>query len=85
MPISSGDLPYLDEVNRNLNTMLRETAEANGASYVDTYTSSLGHDMCRASGVKWIEGIFPTDLAAPVHPNGKGAQNQAAQLLAAIA
>lgn len=84
VPISSGDLPYLDAKNRALNTMLRETALANGASYADTYTPSVGHDMCRMPGVKYVEGLLPTGAAAPVHPNLAGTKTQAEQVLKAL-
>jgi hypothetical protein len=84
VPISSGDIPYLNAKTRAMNAMSATVAAAAGASYVDTYESSLGHDMCRAPGVKWVEGLFPTDIAAPVHPNLGGTTNQAKQLLAAL-
>ncbi|WP_199856744.1 hypothetical protein [Nocardia suismassiliense] len=51
---------------------------------MDTYTSSIGHDMCQAPGTKWLEGPIPTDLAAPVHPNELGAQDQARQIIATL-
>jgi lysophospholipase L1-like esterase len=84
VPISSGDIPYLDAKNRALNAMSAQVAAATGASYVDTYAASVGHDMCRAAKVKWVEGIFPNSPAAPVHPNIGGTTNQAKQLLAAL-
>ncbi|MFE0022973.1 SGNH/GDSL hydrolase family protein [Amycolatopsis sp. NPDC059021] len=84
VPISSGDIPYLNTVSRAFNAMSEKVATTHGASYVDTYTTSIGHDMCRAPGVKWVEGIFPTDAAAPVHPNLGGTTNQAKQILAAL-
>ncbi|WP_020669936.1 SGNH/GDSL hydrolase family protein [Amycolatopsis nigrescens] len=81
VPISDGDAPYLRDVTKLLNTVLAEQAAAHDASFVDTYRSSVGHDMCKAPGVKWVEGIFPSAPAAPVHPNAAGARNQAAQVL----
>lgn len=84
VPISSGDIPFLNAKTRAMNAMSAAVAAATGASYVDTYASSVGHDMCRAPGVKWVEGLIPTDVAAPVHPNLGGTTNQAARILAAL-
>jgi lysophospholipase L1-like esterase len=48
VPISWGDVPYLRSVEVNLNAMLASTAAASGASYVDTYTATIGHDACKS-------------------------------------
>ncbi|ASF07154.1 SGNH/GDSL hydrolase family protein [Nocardia brasiliensis] len=84
VPISDGDVPFLREGAKLLNRVLAEQAAKHGATYVDTYTGSIGHDMCQAPGTKWLEGPVPTDLAAPVHPNALGAQNQARQVIATL-
>ncbi|WP_158882091.1 SGNH/GDSL hydrolase family protein [Amycolatopsis anabasis] len=84
VPISDGDAPYLRDANKLLNTVLAEQAKAHGAKFVDTYRSSIGHDMCQPPGAKWLEGLFPTSVAAPVHPNALGAENQARQVLEAL-
>jgi len=81
VPIASGDVPYLRGVEQELNAMLASEAAANGATYVNTYTASIGHDVCQAPGVKWVEGLVPTSPAAPFHPNALGEQGMAAQLL----
>jgi lysophospholipase L1-like esterase len=81
VPIASGDVPYLRGVEQELNAMLATEAAANGATYVNTYTASIGHDVCQAPGVKWVEGLVPTSPAAPFHPNALGEQGMAAQVL----
>jgi hypothetical protein len=53
--------------------------------YADTYTGSIGHDVCQPSGARWIEGLVPTAPAAPVHPNALGSRGMAGLVLAAIA
>lgn len=73
VPIVGSDIVYLRGVAKNLNAMLRARAQAAGVTYVDTATSSIGHDMCSSS--KWVEAIIPTTDAAPVHPNAKGMTN----------
>jgi lysophospholipase L1-like esterase len=85
VPISSGDLPYLRGVEHQLNDMLSRQALANRAHFVDTYTSSVGHDLCRPLGVRWIEGVIPTQPAYPIHPNELGMENDARAVLAALA
>jgi lysophospholipase L1-like esterase len=84
VPVAFGDVPYLRGVESDLNTMLASSAAANGATYVDTYTDSIGHDFCRAPGTKWVEGIVPTSPAAPVHPNALGERAMSQQVLAAL-
>lgn len=82
VPIVAGDVSYLRGVAKALNTMLQERAVANGAYYVDTATSSIGHDMCSSS--RWVEAIIPTRDAAPVHPNAAGMRNTGNVVAAAI-
>ena len=48
----------------------------------DTFTSSIGHDACKSSGTAWVNGIIPTSAAFPLHPNQRGEQNMANQVLA---
>lgn len=84
VPIAFRDVPYLRSVHKSLNSMLATTAAANGASYVDVYTPSIGHDACRSSGVRWTEGLIPANPAAPFHPNAAGEQGMAGTLLAAL-
>jgi lysophospholipase L1-like esterase len=80
VPISSGDVPWLDGFEKRLNAMIAQQARANGAEFVDTYTSSIGHDMCKPAGTKWVEGLVPTENASPAHPNAAGARNMADQV-----
>jgi lysophospholipase L1-like esterase len=84
VPIAYGDVPYLRGVEQALNSMLASVAAANRATFVDTYTASIGHDVCQAPGTKWVEGLIPTSPAAPFHPNRLGEQEMARQVLAAL-
>jgi hypothetical protein len=85
MPIAVGDVAWLRTVEARLNAMLAAQAQATGATYVDTYPSSVGHDVCRLPGDKWVEGFIPTAPAASVHPNALGMANTADRVLAALA
>jgi lysophospholipase L1-like esterase len=84
VPIAFGDVPYLRGVEKALNSMLAAQAAANNATFVDTYTASIGHDVCQAPGTKWVEGLIPTSPAVPFHPNRLGEQEMAQQVLAAL-
>lgn len=72
VPFTPGDIAYLDGIERELNAMLAVAAKATGAIFVDTYAQSVGHDMCRLPGVRWIEPAIPLSKAAPFHPNAAG-------------
>lgn len=83
VPYSPGDTEYLRETTKRLNDMLAAEAAIAGAEYVDTYTPTIGHDVCTAPGTKWVEGLTPTSPAAPLHPNALGMQAMAAAVVAA--
>jgi lysophospholipase L1-like esterase len=85
VPIAYGDVSYLRGVEKALNSMLASTAAANGATYVDVYTPSIGHDSCKSSGIRWTEGLFPGSSAAPFHPNATGEQGMSQAVLATLA
>ncbi len=84
VPIAYGDVAYLRQTEKELNAMLADEAAVNGATYVDTYTPTIGHDVCQPVGVKWFEGLIPTSPAAPFHPNALGEAAMAKALEAAI-
>lgn len=85
VPLAHGDVPYLRSTEQSLNAMLSQEAAANNATFVDTYTATIGHDVCQPTGTKWIEGLVPTSPAYPFHPNKLGQQAMANQVQAAIA
>jgi lysophospholipase L1-like esterase len=69
LPVSPEDLPWLRAKTKELNAMVAGAATANGASYVDIYTPSIGHDACTPPAIRWVEPLVPAGPAAPVHPN----------------
>lgn len=72
MPIGFGDVPYLRAKQKELNAMLATQAAGNGATLVDWYKASIGHDACKGSSTRWVEPVIPTNPAAPIHPNLAG-------------
>lgn len=84
MPISFTDAPYLRSTEQKLNNMLATQAAANGATLVNWYQASIGHDACKSSSVRWVEPLLPGEAAAPLHPNKAGMVGAANVLLAAV-
>ena len=82
VPLSSGDITYFNSLEQRLNSVIASAAAGNGATFVDTWTSSIGHDACKASGTAWVNGIIPNSVAYPLHPNQRGELNMANQVLA---
>jgi lysophospholipase L1-like esterase len=79
VPYSSGDVTYFNSLELKLNAVIKQAAQANGATYVDTFSSSIGHDACKGSSA-WVNGIIPTSAAFPLHPNAAGEANMAKQV-----
>jgi lysophospholipase L1-like esterase len=81
--LAAGDFPWLRDKAKQLNTTLARQAVLDGASYVDAYGPSVGHDVCRPAGIRWIE---PEDTAAAAgfHPNAAGHRSTADAVLAAL-
>jgi lysophospholipase L1-like esterase len=84
VPITDGDMAYLRGIGTRLNAMLSGAAAAAGVTFVDTYTPTIGHDFCQSAAVKDVEGLLPTSLAAPFHPNARGQAAMATAVLAAL-
>ena len=85
VPVTDGDMTYLYETFLKLNAMVARAARRGGAELVDTYTPTLGHDMCKGPTVRYAEAFGPSvnDLAfgVPAHPNSAGARAQARAVL----
>jgi lysophospholipase L1-like esterase len=84
VPITDGDIAYLRGLELQLNAMLAADAEAAGATFVDTYTPTIGHDFCQPEKIRDVEGLLPGSWALPFHPNARGQQAIAAAVLAAL-
>jgi lysophospholipase L1-like esterase len=84
MPIGFLDVPYLRSTQKSLNAMLATQAAANGATLVNWYAASIGHDACKGSSTRWVEPLVPGNSAAPIHPNKAGMVGAANALDAAV-
>jgi GDSL-like Lipase/Acylhydrolase family len=83
MPIGFLDVPYLRGTEQKLDAMLATQAAAYGATIVNWYNASIGHDACKSPSNRWVEPLVPGELAAPIHPNLAGMQGAASLLVAA--
>ncbi|WP_338932423.1 SGNH/GDSL hydrolase family protein [Streptomyces netropsis] len=77
VPIAAGDVGYLRDTEKHLNTMLKQQAAKAGVRYADTYGPTVGHDVCVPAADRWVEGASPENPAAPFHPNAKGEEAMA--------
>jgi len=84
VPLAAGDFPYLRDTEKKLNAMLAHEALLGGARYVDTYTPTIGHDMCRPDGQRWIEPLVTAPPVAPAHPNAQGEAAMSAAVVRAL-
>jgi lysophospholipase L1-like esterase len=84
MPIGFGDVPYLRSKQQQLNAMIAKQAGKAGATLVDWYAASVGHDACKDPLTRWVEPLAPVNPAAPIHPNLAGMEGAARTLVAAI-
>ncbi len=85
VPLRRDNLRYFDELLVKLDAMLAEQAADNDAEYADSYSTSIGHDVCAAPGQKWWEGAIPTSPAYPWHPNALGQRHLARSVLDVLA
>ncbi|MGW6423428.1 SGNH/GDSL hydrolase family protein [Nocardia sp. NPDC055053] len=83
MPIAKGDVPYINNIQGTLNSVVKRAADETGATFVDM-SSSVGHDSCKPIGTRWVEPAVWGLNFVPIHPNATGMQKMADQVLAAI-
>lgn len=83
VPFSDADVSWFNSLEIDLNSVLAQAAAANAATYVNTFTSSIGHDACAGSNA-WVNGLVPTSAAYPLHPNAAGEANMARQVEATL-
>ncbi|SMD25334.1 SGNH/GDSL hydrolase family protein [Lentzea albidocapillata] len=71
-PIWARDADYLQGSVDLLSATAKAEAEKRGATYVDLAAVSVGHDTCAKPADRYLEGLIPTTIAAPLHPNAAG-------------
>lgn len=84
VPLPASGYAAADRVEQGLNASLRAAAKATGASYVDVYAASRGHDACAGSAA-WINGANgDSSRAAAFHPFETGMKGAAAAIYTAL-
>ncbi|GAA4030249.1 SGNH/GDSL hydrolase family protein [Allokutzneria multivorans] len=84
-PVWSRDANYLQGVMNKISSKARENALARGMRFVDFAAVTVGHDICAAPKDRYLEGLVPTHIAAPLHPNAQGMAAFATAVVAATA
>jgi lysophospholipase L1-like esterase len=84
MPVASGDVAYLRDVQATLNSAVQRAAAATGITYVDMSAVSEGHDACQSIGVRWIEPALLGTNPVIVHPNPLGESKMAEQTITVL-
>ena len=84
MPIAQGDVPYLNNLQSHLNSVVRQAASETGTTFVDLAAASVGRDACAPIGTRWIEPVLFGTNTVPVHPNALGEAGMADRTLAVL-
>ncbi|SDM57992.1 SGNH/GDSL hydrolase family protein [Allokutzneria albata] len=71
-PVWARDADYLQGTMDRISSTAREQAKARGMSFVDFAAVTVGHDICAVPWDRYLEGLIPVNIAAPLHPNAKG-------------
>jgi lysophospholipase L1-like esterase len=84
-PLSPEDVSFLASEIVALDKTIATVAAANNVQYVDTYTPTVGYDVCQPLGHAGFTAILPTSgISAPLHPNELGEQLMANAVINAI-
>lgn len=81
--ITEEEAEWLREEGEALDAVMRESAEASGARYVDAARAFAGHEACTPD--PWMTGFVETDVGASFHPNAAGHQALARLVAAELA
>jgi lysophospholipase L1-like esterase len=84
-PFTDTDVPYLHQIEEQLDAAVQQQAAAAGFTYVPTFDATLGHSACASADEQYVEGVtLASDLTSAVpgslHPNATGVAFIAAQL-----
>jgi lysophospholipase L1-like esterase len=83
-PINPVDAAYFQQKLDELDDRLKQVAADQDVEFFDTRPLTVGHDICAAPEDRYIEGFAPTSPAAPLHPNGAGADAVGSALAAHV-
>ncbi|MDL5201747.1 SGNH/GDSL hydrolase family protein [Streptomyces sp. ALI-76-A] len=74
VPFARQDFAFLRDTTQKLNRALarRAAAGGTGVSYADTYSPTVGYDMCQPRHRRFIESLTPAPGSMAAHPNTYG-------------
>jgi hypothetical protein len=85
LPATDEDMAYIHAKFLELNAMVKRAARKGGAEFVNTFTPTIGHDLCQLPHLRYGETYGPSvndpAVGVPAHPNAAGARAQAAVVL----
>ncbi len=85
LPANDEDMAYIHAKFLELNAMVKRAARKGGAEFVNTFTPTIGHDLCQLPHLRYGETYGPSvndpAVGVPAHPNAAGARAQAAIVL----
>jgi len=88
VPITDTDMAYLHKAFLRLNAMVAKAARRTKVELADTFTPTVGHDICQPPNKRYAEalGVTINDLGVvvPAHPNAAGARAQFRAVLAQV-
>ncbi len=79
--MAAGDIPLVRQIERTLNDSVRRAANESGVGFIDMAALSNGRDACASPDVRWVEPQIGSTTAATLHPNERGQQAMADQVL----
>jgi hypothetical protein len=77
-------VPYLRAKQKEINAMIQQQGATHGATFVDAYAASIGHDACRSPAVRWVEPTSAPGVGFKLHPNVAGMAGARDALLAVL-
>jgi lysophospholipase L1-like esterase len=83
LPLAAGDYAYVRDQFAHLDDAMRRAASDAGATFVDVYGASRGHDIC-AGDDAWVNGATTTAGAVQYHPFASGLRAVADLVVAAV-
>ena len=81
--ITPDEAQWLRDQGRALGAVMRESAQAAGARYVDAASLFAGHETCAPT--PWMTGVVEDDIRASFHPNAAGHEALARLVAAELA
>lgn len=80
-PWHEADLKWFrNKVEKVGNKLIEQAAKKAGATFVETFKPSEGHNACEPVGTRWIEPIVEPLTGVPAHPNAMGQEATAADV-----